>query len=415
MSPDLSSPVLLRKVALSWRRALRHMISFGSITCGNRLWFYHHGDKAFAAIHYAISNAESSIFLETYQWVPDRVGLMIRDALIVARDRGVKVTVLYDHIGSSGLRHSFLLPMKNAGIEVVEFNPIWPWRRHGPLLFRDHRKIIVVDKKIAFCGSMNISADYAGPTFGNNRFRDSVAQIEGPAVKDLLEITLESIAESEFSEGGLAPVQKIAPLPPMDQIYKRLFWPREIMDVKAQDAVVQVLRSNTRKNLLHIQNSMEECLERAVEYCYFTTPYFLPYGPLREAIIAAKKRGVDVRILTSGLSDVPLMHWAMHHVYQQFLNEGVRIYEMDRKTLHAKLATIDGVYASIGSYNLDHWSARRNLEVNISIIDRPIALELKEQFYSDLQLSREIEINHLASKTLINRFFCWLCYQLFCL
>jgi len=306
-----------------------------------------------------------------------------------------------------------LLPMKSVGIEVLEFNPIWPWRRHGPLLFRDHRKIIVVDKKIAFCGSMNIGADYAGPTFGNDRFRDSMAQIEGPAVKDLLEITLESIAESEFKEGKIPKKKELAPLPPMRQIYQHLFRPAAFLDLYAHDAVVQVLRSNTHKNLLQIQNSMEECLERAIEYCYFTTPYFLPYGSLAHAIIKAKNRGVDVRILTAGLSDVPLMHWAMQHVYQNFLEKGVRIYEMNQRTLHAKLATIDGVYASIGSYNLDHWSARRNLEVNISIIDRPIALELKEQFYRDLELSKEIHIKQIASRSLVHRIFCWLCYQLF--
>ena len=114
--------------------------------------------------------------------------------------------------------------------------------------------------------------------------------------------------------------------------------------------MLQVLRSNTQKNLTHIQKSMEECIDRAVDYCYFTTPYFLPYGPLRRSIIHAAQRGVDVRILTAGLSDVPLMHYASRHVYQGFMSHGVRIYEMDQKTLHAKLSSIDGVYASIGSY-----------------------------------------------------------------
>src|SRR6185437_3771356 len=118
---------------------------------------------------------------------------------------------------------NFLAPMRKAGIEVLPFNPIWPWRRHGPLLFRDHRKIIVIDKKIAFCGSMNISEDYAGPILGNDRFRDSLMQVEGPAVRDLLEITLESIFESQFSKGLVQAKKKLLALPPMRQIYKRLF------------------------------------------------------------------------------------------------------------------------------------------------------------------------------------------------
>lgn len=414
MAEDFRSPLLVRKVALSWRRALRRLIPFGGVTRGNKLWFTHEGDEAFSAIHFAISNAQKSIYLETYTWAPDRVGLWIRDALILAAERGVKVTVLYDHVGSSALRQNFLAPMRSAGIEVLPFNPIWPWRRHGPLLFRDHRKIIVIDKKIAFCGSMNISEDYAGPILGNDRFRDSLVQVEGPAVRDLLEITLESIFESQFSKGLVAAKKKLLALPPMRQIYKRLFRAKaDLLQAGTKDTVVQVLSSNTRQNLTHIQKSMEECLNGAMDYCYLTTPYFLPYGPLRTAIIDAKKRGVDVRILVAGLSDVPLMHWAMQHVYSRFLKEGVRIYEMNKKTLHAKLSTIDGIYASIGSYNLDHWSARRNLEATISIIDRPIALSLREQFYQDLKLSKEIEFDRMNSRSLLNRFFCWICYQLF--
>lgn len=413
MTSDQKPNLLLRKIKLSWHKALRHLIPLGGISQGNKLWFYHHGDQAFAAIHYAISNAEESIFVETYLWAPDRVGTWIRDALIRAQERGLKVTILYDHFGSSKLTRDFLAPLKEAGVIVLEFNPIWPWRRHGPLLFRDHRKIIVIDNKYAFCGSMNISDDYAGPTLGNNKFRDSLVRIEGPAAQDLLNITLESIAESEFKKSSYLPIKKLKNFLPLRTLYKELFKAHELIDIKAREAVLQVLQSNRRKNLQNIQSSMEECLDRAMDYCYFTTPYFLPYAPLRDAILRAKQRGVDVRILTAGLSDVPLMHWAMQHVYTRFLKANVRIYEMKKKTLHAKLATIDGVYASIGSYNLDHWSARRNLEVNISILDTPTALDLKEQFYHDLQSSKEIELSDLTRRSYVHRFISWLCYQFF--
>jgi len=165
--------------------------------------------------------------------------------------------------------------------------------------------------------------------------------------------------------------------------------------------------------LTHIQKSMEECINRAVDYCYFTTPYFLPYESLRKAIINAAKRGVDIRILTAGLSDVPLMRLASRHVYPGFLKNGVRIYEMNQKTLHAKIATIDGVLSSIGSYNLDHWSARRNLEVNLSILDSHLAQELKEQFNQDLRLAEEISPNIFAKMSLLKRILSWLAYELF--
>ena len=393
-----------KRFFLSWHRGLNKLITMGGISSGNKLKIFHESDDALLAIHSALSKAENSIYVEAYIFAPDRVGEWIRDALIEAALRGVQVHVLYDHFGSSRLSESFLSPMRKAGIKILDFNPIWPWRCSGPLLFRDHRKIIIVDKKLAFCGSMNISAD---------RFRDSVAQIEGPAVQDLLDITLESIAESEFSKSNsvLLPVIRLEGQPVLALILKRLVGLSELPSEKNKsDTIVQVLRSNTHKNLTHIQKSMEECIDRAVNYCYFTTPYFLPYSSLKRAIIHAARRGVDVRILTAGLSDVPLMHYASRHVYESFLSHGVRIFEMDKKTLHAKLATIDGVYASIGSYNLDHWSARRNLEVTMSILDQPLALDLKEQFHKDRELSHEIDKYAFSQRSFIRRIFCWFCY-----
>lgn len=412
-----SEQSLLKKFKLSWRKALVRLIPFGGFSSQNSVRIYHDGDEAFLAIYNAFNKAAHSIFVEMYIIAPDRVGLWLRDALIEAAGRGVSVTLLYDYIGSSRLNHSFIAPMTVAGIKVLPFNPIWPWRRRGPLLFRDHRKIIVVDEEIAFCGSMNISCDYAGPIYGNNRYRDSIAIIQGPAVKALLAITKESILESEFKHGNneitydnLVPAVSV-----LDLFFERLKWLRNPSltyktSTHDHDTLVQVVRSNTRRNLTHIQNSMEECINRAVRYCYFTTPYFLPYGNLKKAIINARRRGLDVRILTAGISDAPLMRLASHHVYQSFLKHGVRIYEMHQKTLHAKIATIDGIFSSIGSYNLDQWSARRNLEVNVSILDSSIAESLKIQFDKDLKLCSEVDERAFATRSWLKKALCWLSY-----
>lgn len=410
---------LIRKLNASWQKAFAQFFSFGGFSSGNRLEVFHSGDQAFLAIIDAIESARESITLETYTLASDRVGVWVRDALVAARKRGVVVTVLYDHIGSAGISGAFFSPMREAGIKVVAFNPIWPWRRRGPLLFRDHRKIIVVDESVAFCGGMNISVSYAGPTYGTDRFRDSLARVKGPAVKDLLNITRESIAESEFDQRPEAFVNTIVGQVDRKQVLKqflkRLFTalPKVSLPHQNDDTLIQVLRSNMRRNMAHIQRSMEESVDRAVNYCYFTTPYFLPHDGLRRSILNAKRRGVDVRILTAGISDVPLMRYASHHVYTGFLQLGIRIYEMTGKTLHAKLSTIDGVYASIGSYNLDHWSARRNLEVNLSIIDQQVAKDLKEQFMTDIKSAQEITQEQFLSRSALKRFLCWLSYLVF--
>lgn len=400
--------LVLKKLKISWHKAFSRLIPLGGFSSQNRLKIFHSGDDAFAAIHDAMSSATSSIYVETYCIAADRVGVWLRDAMIDARKRGVHVTILYDHFGSAGLTTAFLAPMIASGVKVLAFNPIWAWRRRGPLLFRDHRKIIVVDEKLAFCGSMNLTADYAGPIYGNNRFRDTMARIEGPAVADLLKITLESIAEAEFEKAPdeLTKVaEQIDKSLAIKEFVQRLLSPSESLKIGDENmgTLVQVLRSNKRRNLAHIQNSLEEAVNRAVSYCYFTTPYFLPHEGLLKAMINAARRGVDVRVLTAGMSDVPLMQYANRHVYKSLLEHNVRIYEMTHRTLHAKIATIDGVYSTIGSYNLDHWSARRNLEVNLSIIDQATAFLLKEQFHKDLELCHEIERTTFLARSWFHR------------
>jgi phosphatidylserine/phosphatidylglycerophosphate/cardiolipin synthase-like enzyme len=150
-------------------------------------------------------------------------------------------------------------------------------------------RLFVIDKRKAFCGSMNISSDYAGPKLGTNRFRDSLAEISGPAALDLLQITIESIQESLFKNqtNNLEnPIIFVNNKLSINMIIKNLMRKKlSLFSQEQSDSTVQVLRSNTRRNLTHIQKAMEECLNRAVDYCYFTTPYFLPYDNLRKAII----------------------------------------------------------------------------------------------------------------------------------
>lgn len=237
---------------------------------------------------------------------------------------------------------------------------------------------------------MNISVDYVGVKYGTARFRDTVLWVEGPCVDDLSEIFLTSLRETCGEDRQVG----------------------HSLRKKQNGALVQVLGSNTRRNLHAIQRSMEMTLQRATNYCYFTTPYFLPYDQLRKSMLSAAERGVDVRVLTAGLSDVPLMRMASQHAYGQFLKAGIRIYEMFDKTLHAKTATIDGVYATVGSYNLDHWSARRNLEVNVSVWNLEIAEQLEQDFHRDLNISKEVSMSQWEARSWFTRFKHWLAYQI---
>ena len=157
---------------------------------------------------------------------------------------------------------------------------------------------------------------------------------------------------------------------------------------------------------------MELLLNKAVRYCYFTSPYFLPYKPLKKALIQAAKRGVNVKILIAGKSDVPIMKRAARHLYGQILKANIKIYEYLNKSLHAKTSIIDGIYSSIGSFNLDKWSACRNLEINIGVLDKKIAKDLKKQFNIDLQHARRISLDLWMRRSLMQKFLDWLAYQI---
>ena len=375
---------LWRRRLYAFERIFDRLLPLGGMSEGNLIDVFTEGELILNEMLSAISNAQQRIWLETYIFEPDSIGKQFKEALCQAALRGIEVIIIYDAFGSSHLNYTFLEPMRQAGIQTFPFNPIWPWRKKGPLLFRNHRKIMIIDDDLSFCGSMNLCLN---PSM---RFRESVMKIRGPATYDLANVFLDSLYETTGQSS-----ENKRPIKPY-----------------AKGAVAQVLVSNQRRKLVSIQNSMELTLRRAQHSAYFTTPYFLPYDNLRKTILEVAERGIDVRVLTAGLSDVPLMRLASHHVYEQFLKAGIRIYELFDQTLHAKTACIDGVYAWVGSYNLDHWSARRNLEVNVSVIDPHLASILESHFKSDLKHAREIELPSWKKRSWWQRLRNWFAYQI---
>jgi len=171
------------------------------------------------------------------------------------------------------------------------------------------------------------------------------------------------------------------------------------------------LESNVR-NRLNIQKGLNLALGCATKYCYISTPYFLPPEGLKNSLIEAANRGVDVRILTAGISDVPIVQAASKHVYNLLIRNGVKIYELYGQALHAKTVTVDGIYSSIGSFNLDTWSYYYNLEINLTTLDRKLARQLEIQFLKDLENAVEVTSSDLESKTILKQFTCWATYHL---
>ncbi|KAM9959919.1 hypothetical protein ACTFIW_007151 [Dictyostelium discoideum] len=187
----------------------------------------------------------------------------------------------------------------------------------------------------------------------------------------------------------------------------------EIVQSKTiSNAVVQVQQSNQFRNKREIQKALLIALNKSYDHCYFTTPYFLPPRKLRKAIINAAKRGVDVKIITAGKSDVPWFRNASRYIYPLFLkHEKIKIYELESITLHAKTLSIDGMYSTIGSYNLDTWS-QRNLEANLAFFSPNVVKVLEDQFKNDLKSCSEVTLKDIGNRPFLDRLICFFAFQM---
>ncbi len=373
-----------------WRKTLRLLRPLGAISQGNRVRVLSDGDQAFEAMWGAIAAAQRTVLQSIYILEPDAVGRRTIELLTEAARRGCQVTLVYDAFGSLHVGEDFFAPLKAAGATVVAYNPLWRGVARRSRLERNHLKIVAVDGEVAFCGGLNVADEYAGKKYGNALFRDTLLQVEGPCVFDLARL----VATVVFEVTGRA---------------TKIGGP---IDPRADGALVQILESRVRRERRAIQKALRTTITRAVDHCWLTSPYFVPPQRAMRTLVRAARRGVDVRVLTAGRSDVPIVTRASRHLYGRLLANGVRIYEMHGSTLHAKTAVIDGVYSMVGSFNLDRWSDRRNLEVKVAVLDRALARELEQGFQQDLELSEEVTLARWRKRRIFERAGDWIAYQI---
>jgi cardiolipin synthase len=353
-----------------WRATAGRLVRLGGASDGNELTLLVDGDAAFDAMLGAIGRAVQRIWLETYIFAPDTLGMSVLAALTEAARRGVDVRLLVDAIGSPDLS-SHTERLVAAGARVVVFNPMLKFtlKRRLPVTMRDHRKILVIDDDIGFCGGMNVSVDYGGVRRGKATFRDTHLLVQGPAVRDL---GLVFAASWHHGCGERLPTFSRAA-------------------VRFDGSHVQVLGSDRFWRRFGIQRALFHAVTHAQHRIRLTTPYFIPPPALLRALSRAAQRGVLVEVLTAGLSDVPLAAAAARHLYGRLLRSGVRIWELGGgRTLHAKTASVDGLYAHVGSFNLDRWSFDRNLEVVALVLDPGFSQALDRVFDDDLKTSVEV-------------------------
>ena len=350
------------------------------------------GAETYPSMLEAIRSAQRSICLETYILAADVTGDRFKSVLIERAHAGVTVRVIYDAVGSFGLPGNWVDDLRAAGCEVVDFNPIAPWRAKFRLSHRDHRKIIVVDDAVAFTGGLNISNDYAAVDDGGVGWHDMHCRVVGPIVTDLARM----FRRSWLRAGG-----SYYPAPPAVQEAAR---GAGTSFVRLIDNTRRRQRSTTRRAYLHV-------LRAAREAVWIANAYFLPDRGLRRAMSRAARRGVDVRVIVPGTSDVRVIEWASFYVLRGLAKQGVKVMRWRGPMMHAKTAVVDATWSTIGSYNFDSMSRFNNLEVTVEILDPAVGHALVANFERDMENADPYDLSSWAKLPWWKKVLAWLSYR----
>jgi cardiolipin synthase len=350
------------------------------------------GGETYPAMLEALAGAKHSICFETYILAADTTGDRFKAALIERARAGVAVRIIYDAVGSFGLPDAWVDELRDAGCQVIDFNPISPWRRRFRLSHRDHRKIIVVDDRIGFTGGLNIANDYAAVEDGGVGWHDMHCRITGPIVLDLARMFRRNWLRSG-GDGYPAP-----PAASSEGGHGNVF-------LRLLDNAQRRQRTIVRRAYLHVIKHARECV-------MIQNAYFLPDRGLRRALTKAAARGVDVRVMVPGTSDIKLTQWAALYVLRRLARRGVRIFLWRGVMMHAKTATVDALWSTIGSYNFDAQSRFNNLEVTVEILDATTGKTLVANFERDMANAEPFDERAWLQLSWWSKAAAWISYRL---
>ncbi|MCQ4345985.1 phosphatidylserine/phosphatidylglycerophosphate/cardiolipin synthase family protein [Pseudomonas stutzeri] len=353
---------------------------------GNRFQLLIDGERFFPRMLEAIEGAEREVALELYLVESGACAEQLFECLGRAAGRGVTVRCLFDAFGCRGLSTRLATQLRQAGVELRFYNPLG-WRQGLRNLYRDHRKLLLVDQQHAWVGGTGATDDFWQPHPSAPLWHELMVEVGGPLVADwqtLFERQWQACGEDCAWRPHVRPPAQLPPRPLPGVGLGRVAY---------ADAVQHrdILRSLLR-NLGH-----------ARERIWLATPYFLPSWRVRKALRKAAERGVDVRLLlASRLTDHAPVRYAGQRYYPRLLRSGVRIFEYQPCFLHLKAVLVDD-WTSIGSCNFDHWTLRFNLEANLEAHDPELSAALLQSFASDFARSREIDLDDWRARPLAMR------------
>ena len=348
---------------------------------GHRLTLHCDGAEAYPRMLEAIRRARRSVLLEMYLFAEDATGRIFADTLAECAKAGLDVRLLYDAVGSRMTGNAFFGELRARGVKVAEFQPLARWLAGLAFGRRNHRKLLVVDGRVAFIGGLNISNEYASTADGGLGWRDTLIEIEGPCVLEQQKAFLDLWTRIRRKD---PPLLGRSPAP----------------DPKSSDANVPGLASGSARVLAvssqrlrdrwEIARHYRYAIEQARDSVWIASAYFLPSLRFTKSLRAARRRGVDVRLLVPGRTDFAPVLYGMQRLFTSHLLAGIRIFEWSGPMMHAKTMVVDGTWSTVGSYNIDRLSGFHNYELIAVVNDADFGRRMTAMFEKDFAGSREI-------------------------
>lgn len=421
---------------------------------GNSVELLVGGDQLFPKALQAIEQASHQVRIETYIFADDTAGEAFFDAMCAAAKRGVEVRLVLDGFGGQEGVRTWVPRLQEQGVQVRVFRPEGFFFKLNPRrLRRMHRKIIAVDNEIAFVGGINliddmnhegernelrvateraeqrkrpvwgasgamreramlVNTDLLGQTLGPRY--DFAVQLQGPVVRDIwhnmewlwLQIGPGGRVTDTFSSSWWK--ERVGQLQEALARQQAMPKPKSVGKVKVQLAVRDNFRMRRR-----IERAYVQAIGKAQRSVILSNAYFLPGNKMRKALLAARARGVHVQLLLQGRVEYRFQHYATQSLYSSLLGAGVDIYEYLPSFLHAKVAVVDGQWATVGSSNLDPLSCLFAREANVIVYNREFASQLRGELLAAIeQGGRQIQADEHAQRPRMERLISWLCYKL---
>ena len=358
----------------------------GVILPGNKVELALNGDGTYERLWADLRSATESITVQMYYAEPGRVADQLSKILVERALSGIRVFVLYDAFGAGGLKRAYLKVLRVAGVRVVAFRPL-RFRNLWVVQNRSHIRGVVIDRRVGWTGGFGVDDKWLGDGHTDLAWRDTNIRFEGPAVSQLLAAFAAAWAEAtgELFSGRIA-----------------VTYEEDGVEAAGLLATAPTLGSTAAERFLALS------IAGAQERLYITNAYFAPDRSFVALLVAAADRGVDVRVLVGGpRTDVRVARRAAHSRYDRLLVAGVRVFEYQPSTLHAKTFVVDGYWTAVGTMNFDNRSLALNDECTLMVLDKSFGTQMEEMFLADLARSEEISLEVFRKRPQIARVAEW--------